>query len=183
VTSTGEVEVSAQRYAAPATHVNAWVQVQHDANVVRLVDEGSGKLLLEHRRHSTTPAGAAAEKAAAKGVTSSPLVDVLKRARQLGPNIGVLCTAIAAEDVEEFAIRRVRAILKKAQDDGVDHVELACTVAIAAGAPTYRCVRAWLDHHKPVALAQVDPLIRQLTAYRDVVARHSSSTTTPQETA
>jgi len=73
VTSTGEVEVSAQRYAAPATHVNAWVQVQHDANVVRLVDEGSGKLLLEHRRHSTTPAGAAAEKAAAKGVTSSPL--------------------------------------------------------------------------------------------------------------
>ena len=57
-------------------------------------------------------------------------------------------------------------------------------VAIAAGAPTYRCVRAWLDHHKPVALAQVDPLIRQLTAYRDVVARHSSSTTTTtQETA
>ena len=184
VTSTGEVEVGAQRYAAPATHVNAWVQVQHDANVVRLVDDGSGKLLLEHRRQSTTPARAAAEKAAAQGVTSSPLVDVLKRARQLGPNIGVLCTAIAADDVEEFAIRRVRAILKKAQDDGVDHVELACTVAIAAGAPTYRCVRAWLDHHKPVALAQVDPLIRQLTAYRDVVARHSSSTTTTtQETA
>ena len=182
VTSTGEVEVGSQRYTAPATHVNAWVQVQHDANVVRLVDEASGTLLVEHRRHSTTPARAAAEKAAAKGVTSSPLEELLKRARQLGPHIGALCTAIAAADIEEFAVRRVRAILKTAQDDGIDHVEVACTVAIAAGAPTYRCVRAWLDHHKPVALAQVDPLIRELTAYRDVVARHSSSTTTTQET-
>ena len=67
VTSTGEVEVDAQRYAAPATHVSTWVQVQHNAKVVRLVDEASSQLLVEHRRHSTTPACAAAEKAAAKG--------------------------------------------------------------------------------------------------------------------
>ena len=186
VKSTGEVEVETRSYAAPATHVNAWVQVQYNADVVRLVDEASGQLLVEHRRQGTLPGRAAApEKAANKGaLSSSPTEALVQRARQLGPNIGALCAAIAAVDVEEFAVRRVHAILKSGVHHGVDHVELACTVAIAAGAPTYRCVRAWLDHHPRPPLAQVDPLIRDLTAYRDIVARRSSSTTDPttQET-
>ena len=54
--------------------------------------------------------------------------------------------------------------------------------AIDVGAPTYRCVRRWLEHHPPVPLAQVDPLIRQLAAYRDVVTRLSSMTTTTTTT-
>ena len=179
VKSTGEVEVDTRCYAAPATHVNTWVQVQHNADVVRIVDEASGQLLVEHRLETTVPGRTKPpEKAAAKGLSSSPTAVLVQRAQQLGPHIGALCAAIAAVDSEEFAVRRVRAILKHAEQHGADHVDVACAVAIAAGAPTYRCVRAWLDHHKPVALAQVDPLIRQLTAYRDVVARRSSSTTT-----
>lgn len=179
VRSTGEVEIEARCYAAPATHVNAWVQVQHNGDVVRLVDEASGELLVEHRRETATRGHAAPpEKTAEKGLSSSPTEALVKRGRQLGQNIGTLCATIAAIDSEEFAVRRIHAVLRHAQQQGVDHVEVACTVAIEAGAPTYRCVRAWLDHHKPVGLAQVDPLIRQLIAYRDVVARLSSSTTT-----
>ncbi|MFO0467354.1 MAG: IS21 family transposase [bacterium] len=185
VTSTGYVDVEAKRYAAPASHVSTWVQVQHNDDVVRLIDEATGALLVEHRRHpiaDAVPAGAAAaNKGAAGALSSSPTTALLVRARQLGPNIGTLCASIAATDPEEMAVRRMHAILKRVQSAGADHVDRACACAIAAGAPTYRCVQAWLDHHRPVGLTQVDSLIRQLATYRDVVARLSSTTTT-QET-
>jgi hypothetical protein len=105
-------------------------------------------------------------------------VELVKRGRQLGPNIGELCAALAAVDHEEFAVRR--ALFRSAERDGADHVDAACKAALQAGAPTYRCVRAWLDHHQPLGLKQIDPLIRELTAYRDVVARRSSTTTTTE---
>ena len=46
-------------------------------------------------------------------------------------------------------------------------------VALDAGALTYRAVKACLAHHQaqPLALRQVDPLIRELTEYRDLVRR------------
>ena len=105
----------------------------------------------------------------------------MARGRQLGPNIGLLCAAIADDDEPEFAIRRLRAVLRFAEHQGAARVDAACAVAVHVGAPSYRCVRAWLEHHPPVSLAQVDPLIRQLTAYRDVVTRLSSTTTTNTE--
>jgi len=39
--------------------------------------------------------------------------------------------------------------------------------------PTYRFVRRYLERSAlaPVSLKQVDPLIRQLTHYRDVISR------------
>jgi hypothetical protein len=39
------------------------------------------------------------------------------------------------------------------------------------GVPTYRFLRNYLDHRPPVPLTlrQVDPLIRQLTLYRDLI--------------
>lgn len=186
VRSTGEVEVEALLYPAPATHVGGWVQVQHDDQVVRLIDEATGLLLVEHRRGAAEQGRATASEAG-KGLSGSsspsvpPTVELVKRGRLLAQNIGDLCAAIAAVDHEEFAVRRIRAVLKSAERDGVDHVEVACKAALAAGAPTYRCVRAWLDHHPPIPLTQIDPLIRELSAYRDVVARCSLSTTNQEQ--
>jgi hypothetical protein len=184
VKSTGEIEVETQRFQVPASHVNAWVQVQFNADVVRVVDEASGQLLVEHLRKPAPPSRAAAPEAG-KGLSSSPLGELVQRGHQLGKNIGALCAAIAAVDNGELAVRRVTAVLRSTTNHGVDHVETGCRVAIQAGAPTYRCVRAWLDHHRPPQLAQVDSLIRNLSAYRDVAARLASSatTTTTQETA
>lgn len=185
VRSTGEVEVEALLYPAPATHIGGWVQVQHDDQVVRLIDEATGLLLVEHRRGSSEQ-GRATFPEAGKGLSSSsspavsPTVELVKRGRQLGENIGIVCAAIAAADHEEFAVRRLRAVLRSVDRYGADHVEVACKAALQAGAPTYRCVRAWLDHHPPVPLTQVDPLIRDLIAYRDVVARCSTTTTQEQ---
>jgi hypothetical protein len=160
------------------------VQVQVDERIVRVVDTASGMLLVEHvRKKKTTKAQepkAASEKAAQKGLSSSTTASLtaslVQRGQLLGQNIGALFAAIAAVDHEEFAVRRLRALLKHAANFGVAHVDVACSVALAAGAPTFRCVQAWLDHHKPIGLAQVDPLIRELNAYRDVVARCSSTT-------
>ena len=188
VTTTGEVQVGMQRYPAPATHVGIVVQVQHDDSVVRIVDIASGKLLLEHpKEKSKAPAASlssssrASSKAAIKGLSSSPAGQLVQRGHQLGSHIGLLCAAIAANDEPEFAMRRLHAVLRFAERQGAARVDAACAAAIDVGAPTYRCVRLWLEHHPPVSLAQVDPLIRQLAAYRDVVARLSSTTSTNKE--
>jgi hypothetical protein len=184
VESTGVVEVESTTFPAPATHVNTWVQVQHNADVVRLVDEASGMLLVEHRRKASASLPAA-EPTTKRPPTLSPLGELVQRGSALGPNIGRLCAAIAAVDgkhePEEFAVRRVRSLLRATTQHGVDHVERACGVAIDAGAPTWRCVRAWLDHHRPVPLAQVDTLIRDLIAYRDIAARLAASANTTEE--
>lgn len=190
VTTTGEVLIDSQRYPAPATHVGVVVQVQHDDKVVRIVDLASGKLLLEHAKKTTSMATSTREpslsatsfKAAGKGLSSSPTAPLVQRGQQLGKHIGLLCAAIAANDEAEFAIRRLHAVLRFAQQHGNAHVDVACAAAIDVGAPTYRCVRLWLEHHPPVPLAQVDPLIRQLAAYREVITRLSSTTTTTTTT-
>jgi hypothetical protein len=46
------------------------------------------------------------------------------------------------------------------------------------GVPTYRFVRRYLERHPPVQLTlrQVDPLIRQLTLYRDLIDRRTKET-------
>ena len=39
------------------------------------------------------------------------------------------------------------------------------------GVPEYRFVRRWIERHPaaPISVRQVDPLIRQLTEYRDLI--------------
>ena len=52
-------------------------------------------------------------------------------------------------------------------------VEDAGTAALDLGVPTYRFLRRYLERRPPVPLTlrQVDPLIRQLTLYRDLIDR------------
>ena len=54
----------------------------------------------------------------------------------------------------------------------------ACTTTLELGVTDYRFVRRYLDRHSPapLSLRQVDPLIRQLTHYRDVIARKTEET-------
>jgi hypothetical protein len=50
----------------------------------------------------------------------------------------------------------------------------AALAALELGVPTYRFLRRYLERRPPVpvTLRQVDPLIRQLTLYRDLIDRH-----------
>jgi hypothetical protein len=175
VKSTGVIEVEAMEYACPATHMGRVVQVQHDAAHVRIIDNDTGRLLIEHQRQRRQSAQGSPPEAS-RVVVVSPTVELVKLARRHGEHIGIVSAAVATNDHEEYAVRRIKALLAQVHRHGVGHIETACRVAVAAGAPTYRCVRAWLDHHPPAPLAQVDPLIRNLIAYRDVVTRNIEQT-------
>jgi len=54
---------------------------------------------------------------------------------------------------------------------GVASTEDACEVALKTGTTEYQFVRKYLEHRPPLLLnlRQVDPLIRQLTLYRDLI--------------
>jgi hypothetical protein len=53
----------------------------------------------------------------------------------------------------------------------------AARTALELGVPTYRFLRRYLERRPPVPLSlrQVDPLIRQLTLYRDLIDHHSGA--------
>ena len=70
-------------------------------------------------------------------------------------------------------IRRIQGVLALAKKHGVAVVEEAAQAALEIGVLTYRFLRKYVDRRPPVPLTlrQVDPLIRQLTLYRDLIDR------------
>jgi hypothetical protein len=54
---------------------------------------------------------------------------------------------------------------------GVASANDACAMALEIGTCEYHFVRRYLEHNPqlPLSLRQVDPLIRQLTLYRDLI--------------
>ena len=71
----------------------------------------------------------------------------------------------------EAAVRRIQGILSFTKKYGVARVDDACAAALELEAYDYRFVRRYLERtsQPPVSLRQVDPLIRQLTLYRDLI--------------
>ena len=72
-------------------------------------------------------------------------------------------------------MRRILGVLSLADKHGPAVVEDAATAALELGMPTYRFVKRYLDRRPvaPLSLRQVDPLIRELTLYRDLVDRRT----------
>ena len=71
----------------------------------------------------------------------------------------------------ETAVRRILGVLSLAKKYGAASVDDACAAALEVGVCDYRFVRRYLDRNPqlPLGLRQVDPLIRQLTLYRDFI--------------
>jgi hypothetical protein len=93
---------------------------------------------------------------------------LLHRAGRAGTQIGVLCVAIYQRQ-GEAGIRRMLGILSLAKKYGTAAVEDACAAALEMGVPEYRFVRRYLERRPQLTLRQVDPLIRELTEYRDFI--------------
>ena len=66
-------------------------------------------------------------------------------------------------------------VLSLARKHGPAVAEEAATAAVELGVPTYRFLRRYLDRRPaaPLSLRQVDPLIRQLTLYRELIDRRT----------
>ena len=97
---------------------------------------------------------------------------LLEAAMRIGPSVSTICDHIHRHE-GEAGVRRILGVLALAKKHGPAVVEDAATAALDLGVPTYRFLRRYLERRPPVPLTlrQVDPLIRQLTLYRDLINR------------
>ncbi len=164
----GCVEVEAAYYGAPPGWTGRRVQVQWDARHVRLINPRDGQLLREHLRHARGGRRIKEEDRPKK--TPLTTQQLLARADRTGAQIGAVCRSMHQTDGEE-AVRQILGMLSLAKKYGNATVEDACATALEMGAGHYRFVRRYLERRPaaPLSLRQIDPLIRQLELYRDVI--------------
>jgi transposase len=164
----GCVEVEAAYYGAPPGWIGRHIQVQWDSHQVRLMDPQSGQLLREHLPQARGRHRINDEDRPKK--TPLGTLQLLSRADKTGVQIGALCRAMHSEH-GPIAVRRIQGVLSLAKKYGAASVEDACAAALEVGVRDYRFVRRYLERHPqlPLSLRQVDPLIRQLTLYRDFI--------------
>jgi hypothetical protein len=76
---------------------------------------------------------------------------------------------------QELAVRRILGVLALAKKYGVAAVDDACAAALEIGVSEYHFVRRYLERTPQLRLSlrQIDPLIRQLTEYRDLIDHRS----------
>lgn len=170
----GCIEVEAAYYSAPPGWIGRRVQVQWDGLHVRLLNPLNGQLLREHLRQQRGRHRIAEQDLPRKTPLSTS--QLLSRAAKAGPHIGTLCQTMHDRQGEP-AVRRILGALSLAKKYGSAAVDRACATALELGACEYSFVRRYLERHPPfpLTLRQVDPLIRQLELYRDVIDQRTRS--------
>ena len=105
------------------------------------------------------------------------VVRLLANAANAGERIGAFCGAIHKIQGEP-AVRRIQGVLGFVKKYGAARVEDAFGAALDLEAYDFGFVRRYLERvaDPPVSLRQVDPLIRQLTLYRDLIAEKTKET-------
>ena len=170
----GCVEVEAAYYSVPPGWIGQRVAVQWNDLHVRALDPRSGQLLREHlRTRRGHHAVADPDRPARMPTTTLALLDV---ARKAGSSIGAVCAHLL-ETEGALASRRILGVLSLARKHGPALTEDAAHFALEAGAPSYRFRRRYLERVQApaAALKQIDPLIRQLTRYRDLIDRRATA--------
>ena len=166
----GCVEVAVVYYHALFGCIGQQVAVQWDGIVVRLLDIKTGQLLREYFEQRRGRRAVRVEDLPKQ--TPKSTHKLLCAAGFLGKYIGALCTTLYERE-GEAGLRRIQGVLGLCRKYGAPAVDDACSVLIAAGIADYRPVRNYLERHSPrppLSLKQVDPLIRELTHYRDLIA-------------
>ncbi|HUU33386.1 MAG TPA: IS21 family transposase [Vicinamibacterales bacterium] len=172
----GCVEVEAAYYSTPPGWIGQRVQVQWTDLHVRLLDPTTGRLLREHVRTSRGYHRIADVDRPAR--TPASTAALLARARHAGTHLHTVCTYI--HDHEGPAgVRRILGVLALAKQYGPATADDAAKAALDLQVPTYRFLRRYLERRPaaPLTLRQVDPLIRQLTLYRDLIDRQTGDPT------
>jgi hypothetical protein len=82
----------------------------------------------------------------------------------------MLCEVIHRQQ-GEVGVRRILGVLSLAKRFGTAAVDDACAAALAMGVQEYRFVRRYLERcpQAPLTLQQINPLIRELVQYRDLI--------------
>jgi transposase len=172
----GCVEVEAAYYSAPPGWIGRRVQVQWDGLQVRLLDPKTGQLLREHLRQKRGRYHIQEEDRSPRTPLST--VQLLGRACNAGTHIGELCAAIHQRQ-GQVGVRRIQGVLALAKKFGPATVDVACAAALELGVHEYHFVRRYLERQPPLPLTlhQVDPLIRELVQYRDLINQRTKEQT------
>ena len=168
----GCVEVDAAFYGAPPGWIGRQVNVQWNEVYVRLIDPKTGLLLREHL-HQKRGQHAIQEQDRSPRTPRS-IQQLLARAQKAGTRIGQL-SGLLYQHQGVLAIRRIQGVLSLCKKHGVAAVEEACATALEMGVPDYRFVRRYLERgpQLPLSLRQIDPLIRELVQYRDLIEQRT----------
>jgi hypothetical protein len=162
----GCIEVEAAYYSVPPGWIGKLVNVQWDVLHVRILDPRTHYLLREHVRQERGRHRIRPEDHPKKiPLTTTQL---LARAGRAGSHIGAFCEALHRHR-GEAGIRRILGVLSLAKKFGVGAGNDACAAALELRVYEYRFIRRYLERRPPLTLRQVDPLIRQLSLYRDLI--------------
>ena len=162
----GCVEVEAAYYSVPPGWIGKLVNVQWDSLHVRILDPKTHQLLREHVRQQRGRHRLQPEDNPKK--TPFTTVQLLARAARAGSQIGIFCKALH-DHKGELGVRGILGMLSLARKFGVATVEDACSAALELHIYEYRFIRRYLERRPQLTLRQVDPLIRELTQYRDLI--------------
>lgn len=174
----GCIEVEAAYYGAPPGWIGRRVHVQWNTSQVRLLDPLTGQLLREHLRQQR--GGHRIKDEDRPRRTPFSTQQLLSRATKAGSHIGALCQTLHRNQ-GPVAVRRILGVLSLAKKYGTASTDDACAMALETGACEYRFVRRYLERNPqlPLSLRQVDPLIRQLTLYRDLIENRTRQENQP----
>jgi transposase len=164
----GCVEVEAAYYGLPPGWIGRGVKVQWDELCLRILDPKTGLLLREHIRQKRGWYRIQPEDHPQR--TPFRVVQLLGRAGRVGTHVGTLCNLIYSQQ-GEVGVRRILGVLALTKKYGTAAVDEACAAALEMGVHEYRFVRRYLERcpQAPLSLRQVDPLIRELVHYRDLI--------------
>lgn len=166
----GCVEIEATYYGVPPGWIGWRIPVQWDAHRVRLLHPRTGELLREHLRQ---PRGGRRMQDEDRPKQTPPTtLQLLMRVGKAGKHVHALCQGMHHKD-GEAAVRRILGVLSLVKKYGPATVDQACAAVLEIGSCEYHFLRRYLERqpHLPLSLRQVDPLIRQLTLYRDFIEK------------
>ena len=168
----GCIEVEAAYYSAPPGWIGKRVPVQWNDVHVRLIHPQDGQLLREHLRQPRGGRRIAEQDQPAQTPLST--LKLLNRAATAGKHIGALARSFYERE-GQAAVRRILGLLSYAKKFGAASCEEACEMAVETGGG-YHFVRKYLERRKPplLNLNQIDPIIRQLTLYRDLIEQRTA---------
>ena len=172
----GCVEVEAAYYSTPPGWIGQRVTVQWTELHVRVLDPKTGQLLREHVRAPRGHHRIADPDRPTR--TPASTVTLLARARQAGAHLHAVCLAIHTQE-GAAGVRRILGVLALAKRYGPAAADEAAKAALDLQVPSYRFLRRYLERRPaaPLTLTQIDPLIRQLSLYRDLIDQQTGDPT------
>ena len=165
----GCVEVNAAYYHAPPGWIGRTVFVQWDGLRVRLLDKSNGLLLREYVVQRRGGRRVRDEDRPAK--TPKSTLYLLGELTRAGRNVAALADQLHRKHGGEDVIRKLQGMRSLVKKYGAASVDEASAALLELGLFDYRSLRRYLERRPaaPISLSQVDPLIRQLTHYRDLI--------------